>query len=160
MIPQLDHGMYLPNVYPFNVSELVQQHHYPALDVDEGGDYDNHIACCDAGRHWPGQKCWRKERNKSKRRRQLCKGKWRRDKERKFTFWWSCGFRKQDPTTATTAATTNTTAETELIIDTHHNLLEYKWMRIRDGIGAVFGFSNNGRTCIPSKIPCGNDGGR
>jgi hypothetical protein len=45
---------------------------------------------------------------------------------------WSCGFRKQDPTTATTAATTNTTAETELIIDTHHNLLEYKWMRIRD----------------------------
>jgi hypothetical protein len=150
MIPHLDRGKYLPNSYPFNVSELVCD----GGDADEGGSYDNYIACCDAGRQWPGNKCWRKEKiYKGEKLMELCKEKWRRDEERKCAFWWSCGFKEQNTTT------TNTTAETELIIERHHNLLEYKWKRIKDGIGAVFGSANNGRTCIPSKIPCEVDNG-
>ena len=149
IIPHLDRGTYLPNLHPFNVSELVRD---DGGDAEEGGgSSDNYIACCDAGRQWPGNKCWNKDNPKiypGKKFRKFCKEKWRRDKESKGAYWWSCGFQQLETTT------TNTTAETELIIERHHNLLEYKWKRIKDGIGAVFGFSNGGRTCIPSKIPC------
>ena len=150
IIPHLDRGTYLPNLHPFNVSELVRD---DGGDAEEGGgSSDNYIACCDAGRQWPGNKCWNKDNPNiypGKKFRKFCKEKWRRDKETKCAYWWSCGFKQLETTN-----TTNTTAETEWIIERHHNLLEYKWKRIKDGIGAVFGFSNGGRTCIPSKIPC------
>ena len=54
---------------------------------------------------------------------------------------------KKKPSTST--ITTN-----EQILKGHENILKYKMMRLQNGLGIVFGSSNQGRRCLPSKIPC------
>eukprot|EP00980_Cylindrotheca_fusiformis_P026002 scaffold15140_cov164-Cylindrotheca_fusiformis.AAC.4 len=56
--------------------------------------------------------------------------------------WWLCGF---DPHVIQTSLN-----ETE-VRKRHERLLPYPLMRLEDGIGMVFGSSERGRRCIPSK---------
>jgi hypothetical protein len=128
----LNRGLYLPNVAPFsNVTTL-----------DPLGDNDEeYIACCDGGNVWPGFK---------------------RNPQRK---WWENGFRhlsddgknnnrnNSSTNINVTAASYNLTK----IKKGHRRLLKYKWMRLKDGIGIVFGSNNNGRFCVPSKTMCTNE---
>ena len=141
----LNRGLYLPNVEPFsNVTTLD-----PLGDDDEDDNKDEeYIACCDGGNIWPGFEGFK--RNPQSK-------------------WWENGFRHLNDSSKNnndndndndnsthiniTAASYNLTK----IRKGHRRLLKYKWMRLKDGVGIVFGSNNNGRFCVPSKTMCTNE---
>jgi len=137
----LNRGLYLPNVAPFsNVTTLD-----PLWDDDEDDNEDEeYIACCDGGNVWPGFEGFK--RNPQSK-------------------WWENGFRylnddgknnnrnNNSTNIDITAASYNLTK----IKNGHRRLLKYKWMRLKDGVGLVFGSNNNGRFCVPSKTMCTNE---
>ena len=137
----LNRGLYLPNVEPFsNVTTLD-----PLGDDDEDDNKDEeYIACCDGGNIWPGFEGFK--RNPQSK-------------------WWENGFRhlndnsknNNDNDNSTNINITAASYNLTKIRKGHRRLLKYKWMRLKDGVGIVFGSNNNGRFCVPSKTMCTNE---
>lgn len=61
------------------------------------------------------------------------------------TNWWVCGFDDKIQQRELSSAE---------VLERHKRLVPYPLMRLEDGTGVVFGSSNYGRLCIPSKRHC------
>lgn len=85
--------------------------------------------CCDGGPTWPG----RSEEFGTQQR--PCKGYW----------WWGCGFSNNYKVLDLTK---------EEVLQHHKRLVPYPMMKIKGGTGVVFGPTEMGRRCIPSKTTC------
>ncbi|KAL3938229.1 MAG: hypothetical protein SGBAC_006821 [Bacillariaceae sp.] len=61
------------------------------------------------------------------------------------TWWWTCGFHD---------GFVQNNFSKEEALDKHKRLAMYPMMRLKEGTGVVFGPTEHGRKCIPSKDPC------
>lgn len=91
---------------------------------------DETMHCCDGGSEWPG----RSEEFGTKQ--QPC-GYW----------WWGCGYRKSIRKPVVEHSN-------EEILENHKRLVPYPMMTIAKGTGVVFGPTEMGRRCFPSRTPC------
>ncbi|KAL3934411.1 MAG: hypothetical protein SGBAC_009864 [Bacillariaceae sp.] len=91
-------------------------------------DQDDH--CCDAGKGWPG-------RSEEFGEKQIPCGTW----------WWGCGFTKNDKEDIREL-------KGDEIREKHKRLLSYPMMSLNSGTGIIFGPTEQGRKCFPSKQPC------
>ena len=85
--------------------------------------------CCDAGKGWPG-------RSEEFGEKQIPCSTW----------WWGCGFSEKEGVRLLGASE---------IREKHKRLLGYPIMSLKSGTGVIFGPSEQGRRCFPSKDPCG-----
>eukprot|EP00980_Cylindrotheca_fusiformis_P000224 scaffold52_cov183-Cylindrotheca_fusiformis.AAC.3 len=104
-----------------NAGLFIPSHVYPFSNVTSLNPGNGKEFCCDAGKSWPG-------RNESL----LPCG----------TYWWACGFDDTIHQRNLSAAD---------VLERHKRLINYPLMRLKDGTGVVFGSSNQGRSCKPSK---------
>jgi hypothetical protein len=103
-------------------------HPFSNITVLDPWNEDDH--CCDDGNIWPG----RSEAFGDTSGRP-CEN-----------WWWACGFSdSKQPVKNLTSSE---------ILKLHKRLVPYPMMLLKSGIGAVFGPTNMGRRCIPSKSPC------
>ncbi|CAJ1932838.1 unnamed protein product [Cylindrotheca closterium] len=61
------------------------------------------------------------------------------------TWWWTCGFHD---------GFVQATMSQEEALEKHKRLAMYPMMRLKQGTGVVFGPTEHGRKCVPSKDPC------
>lgn len=90
---------------------------------------DDSTYCCDSGKVWPG-------RSKEFGVRQVSCGTW----------WWECGF--------TNPRKKIVDLPEGQVLEMNKRLVPYPMMTIRDGTGVVFGSTECGRRCFPSKTKC------
>eukprot|EP00980_Cylindrotheca_fusiformis_P023176 scaffold10199_cov146-Cylindrotheca_fusiformis.AAC.33 len=100
-------------------------HVHPFSNITLLGPTDS---CCDGGSVWVG------------RNQPFCKGT---RAPCGVSMWWSLGFEKNPELLSP-----------EQIRDEHRRLVPYPLMRLEEGTGLVFGSTNHGRRCFPSKTPC------
>mmetsp|Transcript_11040 Transcript_11040/g.19432 ORF Transcript_11040/g.19432 Transcript_11040/m.19432 type:complete len:491 (+) Transcript_11040:242-1714(+) len=89
-------------------------------------DTSNGDSCCDGGAEWPGVKDF-----------DSC-GNW----------WYRCGYRHD-------IGLSSSSLNETYIMDAFKRLVPYPLMRLKDGTGFVFGSTEQGRRCFPSKNGCG-----
>jgi hypothetical protein len=94
---------------------------------------DDSLHCCDDGPKWPG----RSEEFGTQQR--PCRGSW----------WWGCGYSKDYKVLDLTK---------EQVLEYHKRIVPYPMMTIKRGTGIVFGPTEMGRRCLPSKTPCPKGG--
>jgi hypothetical protein len=94
---------------------------------------DDSLHCCDNGPKWPGRS---KEFGTKQR---PCRGYW----------WWGCGYSNDYKVLDLTK---------EQVLEHHKRIVPYPMMNIKGGTGIVFGPTEMGRRCLPSKMPCPKGG--
>ncbi|KAL3937366.1 MAG: hypothetical protein SGBAC_007513 [Bacillariaceae sp.] len=101
------------------------------ITVLDSIDRPEEYHCCDAGNGWPG----RSEQFGGGTGQNPCDGK----------SWWACGF---------VGIGGNNYRSPTRVRKLHQRLLPYPFMSLEQGTGVVFGPTNAGRRCFPSKSPC------
>ena len=89
-------------------------------------DTANGYSCCDGGSAWPGVK----------------------DFEDCGNFWYICGFNSEELKSA------KAPLSEQLVMDLFKRFAVYPMMRLKDGTGVVFGATEHGRRCYPSRTSC------
>jgi hypothetical protein len=73
-------------------------------------------------------------------------------------WWWTCGYNYNNNTKSNNTNTSqrmHSKNETAMMMqEAHQRLIPYPMMRLQGGSGVVFGSTEQGRRCVPSKTRC------